>query len=120
MARYAMAIDLRTCVGCTACVVACNVENRVDEDAFRCRVTQRAFGRFPNLHLDIFSERCNQCSSASCVNNCPTRQPLFGRRDCSGRPPPVHRMQSLHRIVPVRRALHQSGGRGGEVHLLPA
>lgn len=72
MARYAMAIDLRTCVGCTACMVACKVENRVDENAFRCRVTQRAYGQFPSVRLDIFSERCNQCAEAPCVTNCPT------------------------------------------------
>lgn len=70
--RYGMAIDLRTCVGCAACVVACKVENRVDEDAFRCRIVQRASGRFPNIKLEIFSERCNQCADAPCVTNCPT------------------------------------------------
>ena len=72
MPRYGMAIDLRTCMGCAACVVACKVENRVDEDAFRCRVTQRSRGEFPNVQLEILSERCNQCSDAPCVWNCPT------------------------------------------------
>lgn len=72
MPRYGMAIDLQTCMGCAACVVACKVENRVDEDAFRCRVTQRSYGEFPNVHLEIFSERCNQCADAPCVWNCPT------------------------------------------------
>lgn len=70
--RYAMAIDLRTCVGCAACVVACKVENRVDDDSFRCRIEQRTYGQFPHLKLDIFSERCNQCTDAPCVTNCPT------------------------------------------------
>lgn len=72
MPRYGMAIDKRTCMGCAACVVACKVENRVDEDAFRCRVTQRSLGEFPNVQLEILSERCNQCSDAPCVWNCPT------------------------------------------------
>lgn len=71
MPRYGMAIDLRTCMGCAACVVACKVENKV-EGGNRCRVTQRSAGDFPNVHLEIFSERCNQCSDAPCVDNCPT------------------------------------------------
>lgn len=72
MPRYGMAIDKRTCMGCAACVVSCKVENRVDEAAFRCRIAQRSRGEFPNVRLDIFSERCNQCSDAPCVWNCPT------------------------------------------------
>ena len=70
--RYAMAIDLKTCMGCASCVVACKVENRVDEQFSRCRVTERLQGDFPNLTLNIYSERCNQCSEAPCVTNCPT------------------------------------------------
>jgi len=72
MARYGMAIDLRTCTGCTACVVSCKVENQVDGGLSRDRVTQRVTGRFPSLTLEIFSERCNQCADAPCVWNCPT------------------------------------------------
>ena len=72
MARYGMAIDLRTCVGCAACVVACKVENKVDERFSRDRVVQRVSGEFPNLKLKIFSERCNHCENPPCVSNCPT------------------------------------------------
>lgn len=72
MARYGMAIDLRTCMGCAACVVACKVENRVGEPFFRCRIEQRSAGDFPNVQLEILSLRCNQCSEAPCVWNCPT------------------------------------------------
>lgn len=72
MARYGMAIDLRTCMGCAACVVACKVENQVGDEYFRCRIEQRSSGDFPNVHMEIFSQRCNQCSEAPCVWNCPT------------------------------------------------
>lgn len=72
MARYGMAIDMRTCMGCASCVVSCKVENKVDEEAFRCRIIQRSSGQFPDVRLEIFSERCNQCSDAPCVWNCPT------------------------------------------------
>ncbi len=73
-----MAIDLKTCMGCATCVVACKVENRVDERHSRCRIEQRVEGEFPALKLKIFSERCNQCSNAPCVSNCPTGASFYG------------------------------------------
>jgi Fe-S-cluster-containing dehydrogenase component len=72
MARYGMAIDLKTCVGCAACVVSCKVENNVDMRFSRDRIVQRVSGDFPNLQLKIFSERCNHCDNPPCVSNCPT------------------------------------------------
>lgn len=78
MPRYAMAIDMRTCVGCAACVVSCKVENQVDEDAVRCRIVQRSRGEFPHVHLEIFSERCHHCANAPCVSNCPTGASHYG------------------------------------------
>ena len=72
MARYGMAVDLKTCVGCAACVVACKVENNVDERFSRDRVVQRIAGDFPNLSLQITSERCSHCDDPPCVWNCPT------------------------------------------------
>lgn len=70
--RYAMAIDLRTCMGCASCVVACKVANRVEDGYSRCRVMERVGGEFPTLQLTLYSERCNQCGDAPCVTNCPT------------------------------------------------
>jgi Fe-S-cluster-containing dehydrogenase component len=70
--RYAMAIDLRTCMGCASCVVACKVANDVDDGLSRCRVTERLRGEFPALQLTLYSERCNHCGEAPCVSNCPT------------------------------------------------
>jgi len=70
--RYAMAIDLRTCMGCASCVVACKVTNRVEERFSRCRIRERLRGEFPTLQLTLYSERCNHCAEAPCVTNCPT------------------------------------------------
>ena len=70
--RYAMAVDTRRCVGCNACVIACKTENALPEGGFRDWVVQEVWGKFPDLSMQIRSERCNQCSDAPCVTACPT------------------------------------------------
>ena len=69
--RYAMAIDLRTCMGCGACIVACMTENETFGYS-RCRVTEETTGEWPKLELSLYSERCNHCDEAPCVPVCPT------------------------------------------------
>lgn len=70
--RRVMVIDARRCVGCEACVVACKTENRVPDGAYRDWVVQETRGEYPSLELVIQSQRCNHCSNAPCVANCPT------------------------------------------------
>ncbi|MBX2840397.1 MAG: 4Fe-4S dicluster domain-containing protein [Flammeovirgaceae bacterium] len=70
--RYAMAIDTRKCVGCSDCVVACQIENKVPEGFCRDWVVEATSGTYPKLELEIRSERCNQCGNAPCVRCCPT------------------------------------------------
>jgi Fe-S-cluster-containing dehydrogenase component len=72
MARYAMAIDTRRCVGCMDCVVACKTENQVPDGCTRDWITEEARGVFPHLRLEIRSERCNHCDNPPCVSCCPT------------------------------------------------
>ncbi len=72
MPRYAMAIDTKRCVGCADCVVACQTENEVPVGYCRDWIVQETSGVFPELHLEIRSERCNHCEDAPCVRTCPT------------------------------------------------
>jgi len=72
MARYAMVIDTRRCVGCAACVVACETENNVPDGYCRDWIVEQTEGRFPELRQEIRSERCNHCSEPPCVPPCPT------------------------------------------------
>ena len=70
--RYGMAVDTRRCVGCNACVIACKTENALPEGGFRDWIVQEVWGKFPDLSMQIRSERCNQCSFSPCVTSCPT------------------------------------------------
>lgn len=70
--RYAMAVDTRRCVGCSACVIACKTENRVPNGGFRDWVVQETSGAYPDLSMEIRSERCAHCSNPPCVDACPT------------------------------------------------
>lgn len=70
--KHAMVIDTTTCVGCGACVVACKTENNVPDGRHRVWIVEEVSGKFPNLQMEIRSERCNHCSDAPCVSNCPT------------------------------------------------
>jgi Fe-S-cluster-containing dehydrogenase component len=72
MSRFVMLIDTITCVGCMDCVVACKTENNVAEGFNRSWIVQETSGKFPDLHMEIRSERCNHCDNAPCVSACPT------------------------------------------------
>jgi Fe-S-cluster-containing dehydrogenase component len=90
--RYAMAIDTRRCVGCSACVIACKTENKVPAGFFRDWLEEELHGTFPNLTLEIRSNRCQHCSEPPCVTACPTGASfiadggitLVSRNKCTG------------------------------------
>ncbi len=70
--KFAMAIDTKKCVGCSDCVVACQIENQVPLGHCRDWIREITKGKYPDLQMEIRSERCNQCSNAPCVRCCPT------------------------------------------------
>jgi dimethyl sulfoxide reductase iron-sulfur subunit len=73
-----MAIDLKRCMGCQTCVVACKMQNNVPMGMLWNRVltdggadVDTARGDFPNLHKSWIPVACQHCENAPCVKVCP-------------------------------------------------
>src|ERR1041385_3860321 len=80
MPRYGFAIDLRKCIGCHACTIACKAEHQIPIGVNRCWVKTVEQGSFPQTQRFFFPVLCNQCDAAPCMRICPTRA-LYKRRD---------------------------------------
>ncbi|GAW91245.1 sulfate reduction electron transfer complex DsrMKJOP subunit DsrO [Calderihabitans maritimus] len=70
---YGMVIDLRRCVGCHACRVACKSENNVPLKVFRTWVKDVEKGIYPNVSRHYLPRLCNHCANAPCVKVCPVK-----------------------------------------------
>ena len=80
MAHYGFAIDLRKCIGCHACTIACKAEHEIPIGVNRCWVKTVEKGTFPDTRRFFFPVLCNQCDEAPCVRICPTSA-LYKRHD---------------------------------------
>jgi tetrathionate reductase subunit B len=68
-----MVTDLRKCVGCQACTVACNAEWDVPSGHARTHVSATPIaGTFPHLHSGFYVAQCNHCDRPSCTDACPS------------------------------------------------
>jgi Fe-S-cluster-containing dehydrogenase component len=70
--RYGMVIDLKRCVGCRSCQVACKATNFTPPGVFFSRVLLQEKGKYPYSKLDFVPVQCNQCQNPACVSVCPT------------------------------------------------
>ena len=75
--RWAMVMDLRKCIGCRACTVACKSENDVSLGRFRTVIQERTYGTFPDTKKVFLPIMCNHCEGKEedkvppCVKACP-------------------------------------------------
>ena len=69
--RYAMLIDLRKCIGCNACAVACKSENDVPLGVWRSWVKKVEKGKYPDAQEFFLPLVCNNCENPICVTVCP-------------------------------------------------
>ena len=70
--RYGMVIDLKKCVGCMACTVACKAENQTRPGIFWNIVKDQEFGEYPMVTRVFLPTPCMHCREAPCVKVCPT------------------------------------------------
>ena len=70
--RWGMVIDLKKCVGCYSCVVACKQEHFLPPDIFWNKVLVTHTGTYPAVTKEILPILCNHCKEAPCVKVCPT------------------------------------------------
>ena len=71
--RYGMVIDLKKCIGCYACVIACKQENNVPIGYYRTWMKDVERGNYPHVKRGIISMLCNHCEDPICNRNCPVK-----------------------------------------------
>ena len=71
--RWAMAIDLRRCIGCSACTIACVAENKLPPGVVYRPVLEEEVGEYPHVSRRFLPRPCMQCENPPCVPVCPVK-----------------------------------------------
>lgn len=66
-----MVIDLRKCVGCSACTIACKAENCLPPGVVYRPVLEEEIGQYPNVSKRFIPRPCMHCDNPPCVPVCP-------------------------------------------------
>jgi molybdopterin-containing oxidoreductase family iron-sulfur binding subunit len=76
--RYGMVIDLKRCVGCQTCAVACKIANNLPQDNWWNRILtiggeiiDTASGDYPNNKMSWNPISCQHCENPACTRACP-------------------------------------------------
>lgn len=68
--QYGMLVDLRRCMGCQGCTVACKAENEVPLGVFRRRVRTFMDGSYPEAKRHFMPISCFHCKEPPCLKRC--------------------------------------------------
>jgi tetrathionate reductase subunit B len=80
--RWAFVVDLRRCVGCRTCTIACKAEFNVPLGRWNAVVKTVDWGKYPNNRRQFIPRLCNHCAGEKgtkgqksdvppCVEKCP-------------------------------------------------
>jgi Fe-S-cluster-containing dehydrogenase component/DMSO reductase anchor subunit len=69
--QYRFHVDMRKCIGCKCCVVACNEQNGNPSAINWRRVGEIEGGWYPRTVRTYLSMGCNHCLEPTCLQGCP-------------------------------------------------
>jgi len=67
-----MIVDLKLCIGCNTCAIACKAKNGTGPGVFWRKVLEQEVGVFPLARRIFWSIGCMHCEDPLCVQVCPT------------------------------------------------
>jgi formate dehydrogenase iron-sulfur subunit len=80
--QYRFHFDMKKCIGCKCCVVACNEQNGNPASINWRRVGEIEGGWFPQATRSYLSMGCNHCLEPTCLSGCPvdaySKDPVTG------------------------------------------
>lgn len=71
--QFAFSVDLDSCSGCKACVVACHTMNGLEEQESWRRVGTIVVGDGPQSRIQHVTTACHHCEEPGCLNGCPVK-----------------------------------------------
>jgi formate dehydrogenase iron-sulfur subunit len=69
--QYRFHVDMRKCIGCKCCVVACNEQNGNPAAINWRRVSEIEGGWYPRAERSYMSIGCHHCLNPTCLQGCP-------------------------------------------------
>ena len=71
--KWAMVLDLRRCVGCSACTISCKAENVLPPGVVYRPVVDEEIGTYPKVTRRFIPRPCMHCEKPPCVPVCPVK-----------------------------------------------
>lgn len=66
-----MVIDIRHCIGCKSCILACSQANDIADGAWR-KIKEMGDPELPDRRRHFLTRACMHCENPPCLNVCPT------------------------------------------------